>query len=166
MEENDLIWRFIDGDCDEAETQAVRKRLAEDPRFKQAFEERQQLDQVFGELELEQPSMRFTTKVMENLPTLYQQLPAQQLLGAGWVKAFWASLSFVLVSTIGIGFFSPDAVAGSSQSPRNGLWEEMIRFPETLSLSYHSAIILSAVGTSFLLLMWLDRQLARQREKT
>lgn len=165
MEENDLIWRFIDGDCDEAETIAILKRLEEDPKFKMAVEERKQLDAAFGDLELEQPSMRFTTNVMENLPVLYQQLPTQQLIGPAWVKAFWGGLTFLLVSTLGIGIFMPEA-ASSSSTAQTGFLLDAARLPELLFIPYKSAIILLAISTSFILLMLLDRQLSKKGKKT
>lgn len=166
MKDNDLIWRFIDGDCDEAEQAAILKRLEEDTTFKQALEESQHLDKAFVELELEQPSMRFTTNVMENLPTLYEQLPTLHLLGPGWIKAFWAGLSFMLVSTIGVGLFSPDATQLTTGNGTAGWFEKLLQFSELPFMSYKSAVILFAVSTSSVFLLWLDRQIAKQRKRT
>lgn len=165
MKDNDLIWRFIDGDCDEAEKATITKRLEEDPTFRQVLEESQLLDRAFADLELEQPSMRFTTNVMENLPELYQQLPTLQLLGPGWIKAFWTSLTFLLVGTIGLGVFSPDATSSTSRDT-SGWLGEMLQFAELPFLSYKSAVILFAVSSCSVFLMWLDRQLSGKRKKT
>lgn len=161
MEENDLIWRFIDGDCDEAETKALLQRIEKDPDFKQAVEERQQLDLAFVELELEQPSMRFTTNVMENLPTLYQQLPTQHLLGPSWVKAFWGGLTFLMLSTIGVGFFSPEAYT----EPSTSFTQETINLTKSLFLPYKTAIILLSISITSIFLVMLDKQLSRSRKK-
>lgn len=162
MEENDLIWRFIDGDCDEAETKALLQRIEEDPDFKQAVEERRQLDQAFVDLELEQPSMRFTTNVMENLPSLYQQLPTRDLLGPSWVKAFWGGLSFLMLSTIGIGFFSPETYP----EPSNNFTRETIDLTKSLFLPYKTAIILLSISITSIFLVLLDKQLSRRNKKT
>ncbi|NET36291.1 MAG: hypothetical protein F6K19_30410 [Cyanothece sp. SIO1E1] len=162
MEENDLIWRFIDGDCDEAETKAVLQRMEEDPDFKRAVEERQQLDGAFADLELEQPSMRFTTNVMENLPVLYQQLPTQHLLGPSWVKAFWGGLTFLMLGTIGVGFFSPEAYA----EPTGNFSREAIDITKSLFLPYKTAIILLSISITSIFLVLLDKQLSKGRKKT
>ncbi|NRB52233.1 MAG: hypothetical protein HRU41_31455 [Saprospiraceae bacterium] len=162
MEENDLIWRFIDGDCDEAETKALLQRIEDDPEFKQAVEERRQLDEAFGSLELEQPSMRFTTNVMEHLPMLYQQLPTQHLLGPAWVKAFWSGLTFLMLGTIGLGFFSPEAATTSSGS----FSPESIDISKLLFLPYKTAIILLSISITSIFLVLLDKQLSKRRKKT
>ncbi len=162
MEENDLIWRFIDGDCDEVETKALLQRMEEDPDFKQAVEERQQLDGAFGDLELEQPSMRFTTNVMENLPMLYQQLPTQHLLGPSWVKAFWGGLTFLMLGTIGIGFFTPEAYT----EPTSNFSRETIDITKSLFLPYKTAIILLSISITSIFLVLLDKQLSKGRKKT
>ncbi len=161
MEENDLIWRFIDGDCDEAELKVLLQRMAENAEFKQAVEERQQLDKAFGALELEQPSMRFTTNVMENLPVLYQQLPTQQLLGPTWVKAFWSGLTFLMLGTIGVGFLSPEASISSTE----GLSQETINFTKSLFLPYKTAIILLSISITSIFLVLLDKQLSKGNKK-
>ena len=162
MEENDLIWRFLDGDCDEAESKALLQRMADDPDFKQAVEERKQLDEVFGTLELEQPSMRFTTNVMENLPVLYQQLPTKHLLGPAWVKAFWSGLTFLMLGTIGVGLFSPEAYTEST----NGITIGTVDISQSLILSYKTAIILLSVSITSIFLVLLDKQLSKGNKKT
>lgn len=160
MEQDELIWKYLDGHCDAAEKAAFEQRLATDPSFKKAFEERQALDQGFQSLTLEEPSMRFTTNVMENLPVLYQQLPARQLLGPVWVKAFWTSLSFLMVSALGLGFFGPDT-ATSSGTYRDNIAQRLIDLPQVLFLPYKSALILLAISSSIILLMMLDKRLGR-----
>ncbi len=161
MEQDELIWKYIDGHCNVAETAAFEQLLATDPSFKKAFEERQALDQGFQSLTLEEPSMRFTTNVMENLPVLYQKLPARQLLGPVWIKAFWTSISFLMVSTLGIGFFSPDTATTTSS---NEITRNLIDIPQMLFLPYKSALILLAISSSLILLVMIDKRLDKARK--
>ncbi len=163
MEQDELIWKYLDGHCDAAEKAAFEQQLATDPSFKKAFEERQTLDQGFQSLTLEEPSMRFTTNVMENLPVLYQKLPARQLLGPVWVKAFWTSLSFLMVSALGVGFFGPDTAA-SSGTYSDEIIEDLINLPQLLFLPYKSAVILLAISSSIVILMMLDKRLSKARK--
>lgn len=163
MEQDELIWKYIDGHCDATEKAAFEQRLATDLSFKKAFEERQVLDQGFQTLTLEEPSMRFTTNVMENLPVLYQKLPARQLLGPTWIKAFWTSLSFLMVSALGLGFLGPDTTS-SSGTYRDEITQGLIELPQVLFLPYKSALILLAISSSIIILMMLDKRLGRARK--
>jgi hypothetical protein len=163
MDQDELIWKYIDGHCDLAEKAAFEQLLTTDPSFKKAFEERQVLDQGFQSLTLEEPSMRFTTNVMENLPLLYQKLPARQLLGPVWIKAFWTSLSFLMVSALGIGFLSPDT-ATSTGTYSNEITRNLIDVPQSLFLPYKSALILLAISSSLILLVMIDKRLDKARK--
>lgn len=159
MSHDELIWKYLDGGCNAEEKANVEQLLAADPAFLKAFEERKQLTLAFQSLELEQPSLRFTTNVMENLPLLYQSLPAKQLLGPNWIKAFWGSLSILILSALGVGLFSPNTVTSTAN---NEIYKTLTEIPRMLFVPYKTSLILLALSTSYLLLMLLDRRWERR----
>ncbi|MEZ5038322.1 MAG: hypothetical protein R2828_00455 [Saprospiraceae bacterium] len=160
MNQDELIWQYLDGVCNEEEKAKVEQLIAADPAFLKAFEERKQLTLAFQSLELEHPSMRFTTNVMENLPLLYQRLPVKQLLGPNWIKAFWAGLSLLILSSFGLGIFSPNTTLPSSEYS-DELTEVLTKIPAMLFVPYKTSLILLALSASYLLLMALDRKLGK-----
>lgn len=93
MEET-LLWKYIDGDCSPEELALVEKMLAEDQGLRQHFERMQALHGDLLNMDLEQPSMRFTTNIMDQLPVL----KGTQLLSSRWVLAaafFLAAIPFL-----------------------------------------------------------------------
>src|SRR4030095_12055177 len=65
MEER--LWNYIDGVNSEEEKSLIEKLLASDAAFKAKYQELLGLQQLLGKVELEEPSMRFTRNVMEEV---------------------------------------------------------------------------------------------------
>jgi hypothetical protein len=59
-----LLWDFIDGNCNEAESMRIKSLIADNREWKQKFEELISLHQSISP-DLEQPSLRFTKNVMD-----------------------------------------------------------------------------------------------------
>ena len=165
MNQEQLIWKYLDGQCSAEEKAAIEQQLSSDENFRALLEERKSLDQAFEQLELEQPSLRFATNVMENLPALYQQLPVRQLLGPSWIKAFWGSLTALLVAAIAAAFYLPDSSTANNPAYSRVIGDTLERIPDVLLLPYKWAMILVAISCSFLLLMMLDRRMAARSSK-
>ncbi|MEL6944975.1 MAG: hypothetical protein AAFO82_20150, partial [Bacteroidota bacterium] len=66
----ELLWKYIEGNCTDAEQMAVKQALEDDVDLKKEWLERKILHQMMEKQELESPSMRFTKNVMESLPKL------------------------------------------------------------------------------------------------
>lgn len=69
------LWEYIDGSCELSERSAIERLIAENAAWKEKYEELLQLHQLIGQTELEQPSLRFTKNVMEEIAR-YQIAPA------------------------------------------------------------------------------------------
>lgn len=161
MNQEDLIWKYLDEACDAKEKATVEQQLATDPAFRKAFEERKRLSFALQSLEPEQPALRFTANVMESLPLLYQSLPAKQLLGPNWIKIFWGSISMLLISALGVGIFSPDPGISPS-SFNNEIGKTITDITQQVFIYYKSALILLVLSSSYILLMMLDRRLEKK----
>jgi hypothetical protein len=65
MEER--LWNYIDGVSGEEEKSMIERLLASDAAFRSKYQELLGLHQLLGKVELEEPSMRFTLNVMEEV---------------------------------------------------------------------------------------------------
>jgi hypothetical protein len=102
MEER--IWAYMDGLLDGKEKAAVEKLLATDPAWKECFDALQELDRSFRSVTLEEPSMRFTKNVMEQIASL-QVAPATKTyvnkkiiygIGGFFLLLITATLAYVI----------------------------------------------------------------------
>jgi len=65
------LWDYIDGNIDAAEKMKIEELLRTDARWQNAYKQLLQMNQMLHEdLELEEPSMRFTKNVMEEISKL------------------------------------------------------------------------------------------------
>ena len=69
------IWEYIDGHCTEPEKAAIHQQLADNPVWRNKFEELKSVHELLRQEELEMPSLRFTKNVMEEI-SRYQVAPA------------------------------------------------------------------------------------------
>jgi hypothetical protein len=73
MEEQ--LWNYIDGSCTETEKAEIISRINTDNKWKSHYDELMQVHQMIHASILEEPSMRFTQNVMEEIAQ-YQITPA------------------------------------------------------------------------------------------
>lgn len=69
------LWEYIDGFCDQQERIAIEKLIAENATWKARYQELLNLHKSIDLVELEEPSLRFTKNVMEEIAR-YQIAPA------------------------------------------------------------------------------------------
>ncbi len=61
------LWDYIDGNLDERQASAIKKRIETDQRFRAQYEELLGLNSLIGNIELDEPSMSFTRNVMDHV---------------------------------------------------------------------------------------------------
>lgn len=71
LEMEEKLWSYIDGFSTEADKAAVEDLLKNDPLWKDAYQELLSVQQLLQSTELEEPSMRFTRNVMEEIAKLH-----------------------------------------------------------------------------------------------
>ena len=69
MEER--LWEYIDGAASPAERSVIEKLLQEDRAWKSKYSELLQVKELLQSSEMEQPSLRFTKNVMEEIARLH-----------------------------------------------------------------------------------------------
>ncbi|MEL6720048.1 MAG: hypothetical protein AAFP82_15150 [Bacteroidota bacterium] len=94
----ELLWKYIEGNCTDAEQMAVKQALEDDVDLKKEWLERKILHQMMEKQELESPSMRFTKNVMESLPKLSNYAITSKQLRPFFLVIFGSLLAIVLLS--------------------------------------------------------------------
>jgi hypothetical protein len=118
MEMETRLWDFIDGSSDAAEASIIEKLIAENTAWRAKYHELLDLHQLIGATELEQPSMRFTKNVMEEI-SKYHIAPATKTYINN--KVIWGIAIFFITVIVGFlvyGIGQIDwTVASNTQSP-------------------------------------------------
>jgi hypothetical protein len=110
------IWEFIDGHCSPAEKAAIAGKLAENPIWKNRFNELMSVHEMLQQEELDMPSMRFTKNVMEEI-SRYQVAPAtKNYINKNVIRGI---TSFFLVMIVGLVIYFIGQIHWSSSSTGN-----------------------------------------------
>ncbi|MEM1218569.1 MAG: hypothetical protein AAGH79_06640 [Bacteroidota bacterium] len=149
MEET-LLWKYIDGDCTPQELALVEKMLAEEERIRQHFNTMKLLHGDLLNLEMQQPSMRFTANVMEQLPVL----KGTQLLASRWVLL--TALFLATVPFLALLFKIP---VGINTEELPSQWVEWAESTQSLMLAQNWTSVLSWIVpiTALVFLFFVDR---------
>lgn len=105
-ETEEQLWNYIDGFCTEEERKAIEILIANDASYRNKYAELKAFEANMPVLNLEEPSMGFTFKVMENIRAEQARVPLKTRINTGIIRAIGAFfictilvlLGFVLVS--------------------------------------------------------------------
>src|SRR5688572_2061837 len=92
------LWEYIDGTSDAEEISIVQKLIEENQQWREKYNELLELHQVINSTDLEEPSMRFSKNVMEEISRL-QITPAT----SSYInhRIIWGIGMFFLVLIVG-----------------------------------------------------------------
>ena len=93
------LWDYIDGICSSEEKSAIEMLVESNMEWKKKYRELLQMHQLISSTDLEEPSMRFTKNVMEEI-SKHQVAPAAK----SYIdkKIIWGIGSFFLIMIAGI----------------------------------------------------------------
>ena len=112
-EQSILIWKYLDGECTPQEKEQVQHLLTHDMAFAEELELAKSLQESLQKMEPEQPSMRFSANVTEQLPALYRPVhTSADILPKGLVRIFGSLVGAVAVMSLGL-FFAGQGVMGN-----------------------------------------------------
>lgn len=147
-----LIWRYLDGECDPEEQRTVASRLETDPAFRAAWAERRALHLRLQAVEAEQPSLRFVQNVMDRLPL---SLRIEPLVSRRQWRNWLTGAAAFLLALLGLTWsLPPTAAGGTAVEPYLQPFNEFV-----LGLPQQLLALTGALGIGFLVLVWLDRKL-------
>jgi len=164
MEENknnmdDRLWEFIDGQSSMEEKSAIEKLIETNKQWKEKYHELLELHQLVQSSTLDEPSLRFTKNVMEEIAK-YQIAPATKAYINN--KIIWGIGIFFITLIIGFliyGFGQVDWNANDNTLPID---ISKVNYGKFFNNTYVNVFMMINVVLG---LMLLDRYLAAKRKK-
>ncbi|WP_143822123.1 anti-sigma factor [Mucilaginibacter pedocola] len=162
MEEQ--LWSYIDGTCTPAEEQAITKLIAQDEAYSLKYAELLKLNEEFGTMELDEPSMAFTYNVMESIRTENAMQPLKATINK---RIIWGIAAFFIVSILvllGVAFGSMDWTV------RGGNTTFDVKIPQQLDATHVKSFFSGSIVKGFLFfdvvmgLFLFDAYLRRKRD--
>ncbi|TSD64937.1 hypothetical protein FFF34_013645 [Inquilinus sp. KBS0705] len=153
------LWSYIDGTCTTEEHAAIARLIEQDSVYTTKYSELLQLNDEFAAIELDEPSMAFTYKVMENIRAEHAKKP----LKAAVDKRIILSIAAFFVITI-------SALLVYSFSLVNWNTSSNIKLPQEVSPAHIKGFFTGPVVNGFMFvsvvmgLFILDNILRRKNE--
>lgn len=159
MSDNKLtVWAYLDGQLSADEQRAFEEKLKADQELQREVAAAKVLDRTLAKQEPEQPSMRFATKVMEQLPNLYKPIFIEPLLSKKTLR--WAGTIMAIALTIHIGLLWTLPAGSTTQLPLIGEAQRTLN-----ALPQGWLLPLSALSAGYLAYAALDAFLERRLRK-
>src|SRR3954463_15828073 len=92
------LWNYIDGFANQEEKSVIGKLIEEQELWRQKYNELMEVHQVLQQSELEQPSMRFTRNVMEEIAKYHISPATKQYINR---KVIWGITGFFILLIVG-----------------------------------------------------------------
>lgn len=161
MDMETRLWAYIDGMSEPQEISVVERLIAENGEWRARYSELLQVHSLLNLTELEQPSLRFTKNVMEDIAKFNIAPAAKSYINT---KIIWSIGLFFMVMIVGLlvyGFGQIDWSAGSSAQSSTGIDLTAVDYSPIFSNSFINLFIVLNIVLG---LMLLDRFLAKKRE--
>ena len=142
MEEQ--LWSYIDGACNPAEEQAITRLIAQDEAYRVKYNELLKLNEEFSTMELDEPSMAFTYKVMETIRTENAMQPLKTTINK---HIIWGVAAFFILSIAALTVFAFSSVNWMAPG-RNTSFD--INMPELVSGAQIKSFFSGGIGKGFL----------------
>jgi len=113
------LWNYIDGTCSPEEQQAISNLIETDEVYRRQYEELLALNLEFSSIELDEPPMAFTYRVMEAIRTEEAQVPLKAAINKNLIRGLFSVFAFIITAGILYAMFNINWSAGSSGSAAN-----------------------------------------------
>lgn len=156
---SEQLWRYVDGLSSAAERQQVEDAVAADAGLAAELKEIKSIDQSFGAISPDQPSLRFSKNILEKLPPAAQRLKRLSFFSSR-AKRWWgvAAMIVLLVSSYFVFFPQEYAWLGMAKEflPEQApTWD--IGFTFNANLGYLLGISLAVLAV-LLVDHWFNRR--------
>jgi hypothetical protein len=160
MEEK--IWSYIDGSSAKEEVAFVEQMIATDTIWRAKYGELKEINQLLkADMELEQPSMRFSMNVMDQLQGLQPAPATKQYINKSIIRII---ALFFIVTIVGFLIYSFTLIDWSSSTSTGDSYQ----LP-SLSFDYKSLLSSTWINVLLMLnvvmgLLYLDNYLRRKKK--
>lgn len=102
------IWDYIDGLCTLEEQETIKQLIANDPVYRDKYAELLAVEQNMQHLELDEPSMAFTNKVMDKISLQSKPLSANVAIDKRIIYGISALMGFMLLASLALTVYQVD----------------------------------------------------------
>jgi len=110
------LWNYIDGTCTPEERQAISILIEADENYRRQYEELLALNAEFENIELEEPPMAFTYRVMEAVRAEEAKVPLKASINKNIIRGLFGVFAFIIASVFIYALFSINWSAGSNHA--------------------------------------------------
>jgi hypothetical protein len=155
------LWEYIDGTANAQEKSVIEKLIAENAEWRAKYQELLEVHSLIGATELEEPSMRFTKNVMEEIARLHIAPAAKTYINNKVVWGIGIFFAAVIVSFLIYGF---NQINWSATSSSTNFTDKLTSVD--YSLMFNNTFVNAFMMADVLLgLMLLDRYLSNKRKQ-
>lgn len=155
------LWSYIDGLSSREEKSAIEKLLESNREWQSKYHELMEVHQLLQSAELEQPSMRFTKNVMEEIAR-YQIAPATK----NYInkKIIWGITAFFITAIVGFLIYGIGLIDWTADNTTTDKYIDFnkVDFSKIFNNNFVNAFMMINVVLGLVL---LDRFLANKRKK-
>ncbi len=156
------LWEYIDGNLNSEERSIVGRLIAEKREWRAKYNELLELHQLVQQTELEQPSLRFTKNVMDEISKLHIAPATKNYINN---KVIWGIAIFfitVIVSFLIYGISQINWSTGNTSSSVGGVDFTKVDYSRMFNNTYLNVFMMLNILMG---LMLLDRFLAGKRKR-
>ncbi len=155
------LWDYIDGIGDAAEKSAIEKLIEENTAWRIKYKELLEVHQLIDLSELEEPSMRFTKNVMDEIARTQIAPATKNYINK---KVIWGIAAFFLTVIVGSLVYAIAQVDWSAGGDNNvgGIDFTQVDYSKMFNNTYTNIFIMLNIIFGLFL---LDRYLAGKRKK-
>jgi len=155
------IWNYIDGSGSAEERSVIEELLEANREWKEKYHELLELHQLVQSSSLEEPSMRFTKNVMEEIAK-YHIAPATKTYINK--KIIWGIGTFFILLIVGFLIYGFGQIDWSAKGDSSSSWFDVskIDFTKFFNNTYINIFLMLNIVLG---LMFFDRYLASKRKK-
>ena len=166
MEEQ--IWNYIDGNASEKEISFIEHIIATDMEWQKKYRELLEVNQLLKtDLELEQPSLRFSKNVMEQIKELKPARATVQYINKTIIRSIAAFFILTIAGFLVYGFTQINWATAKGTSPLpfelQSLNFDKLNFSKLMSSTWINLVLMINVVLGLLL---LDSYLRRKKKSS
>jgi hypothetical protein len=160
-EDEARLWEYIDGGSEASETLAIKKLIEENAMWREKYSELLAVHQMLQSSELEEPSMRFTKNIMEEISRLHIAPAAKTYINK---KVIWGIGGAFIAMIVGFLIYAIAQINWSEGSSDTSMGFDLTRID--YSKMFNNNLMNAFMMVNIILgLIFLDRYLANKRNK-
>ena len=161
QEDEARLWEYIDGSTEASETLAIKKLIEENAVWREKYSELLAVHQMLQSSELEEPSMRFTKNIMEEISRLHIAPAAKTYINK---KVIWGIGGTFIAMIVGFLIYAIAQINWSEGTSDTSMGFDLTRID--YSKMFNNNLMNAFMMVNIVLgLIFLDRYLANKRNK-